>query len=92
LLSERISEKEKSPKVEIFTSEHCHFCGIMEDSLKELQNFYNFDIKKVNVDITPTEGISKLPTIRINGAKEIVGYMSKEDLSNILVRQLYSKF
>ena len=63
----------------------------MEKILLDLQKFFNFRIKKVDVDKIPTKGIYKLPTIRINSGKEIIGFMSKEDLSSMLVRQLYSK-
>lgn len=91
MIKEKPLKQKKIPQVELFTSEHCHFCEIMEGFLLDLQKFYNFDIKKVDVGKTPSQNVLKLPTIRINGGKEIVGFMPKEDLSTILVRQLYSK-
>jgi len=91
LESEAFKKQKRIPQVELFTSENCYFCGIMEGILLDLQKFYNFRIKKVDVDKIPTKDIFKLPTIRINGGKDIIGFMPKEDLSAMLVRQLYSK-
>jgi len=91
LASEALKKQKRIPQVEIFTSEHCYFCGKMEEILLDLQKFYNFRIKKVDVDKIPTKDVLKLPTIRINGGKDIIGFMPKEDLSAMLVRQLYSK-
>jgi glutaredoxin len=71
-------------KPQIFTSERCVYCHMLEDKL----NKSGIDFEKVSLDDLKglkkamKEGIKSLPTVKING-KTIVGF-SEENVKVIM--------